>query len=388
MKVIGLMSGTSADGVDAALLDIRGGVRKLQFKLEAFNIYPYPLSLQKELIQVASGHPVSIERICHLNFLIGEYFSDAVMRLADESKIDLRDVSLIGSHGQTVQHLPNPVRHGKKRITSTLQIGEPSVIAERTGITTIADFRPRDMAAGGEGAPLTPYLHYHLLKSRKTSRAVINLGGISNVTYLRAGGSLEDTLAFDMGPANMLIDALVTRLTHSRKRFDQNGAMAARGKVHAEYYAQLLRHPFFKKRPPKSTGREMFGAKMVDDLLNQQRVLGLSRDDLIATVTAFTAGAIEMNLSRFLLKDGPLDEIVVGGGGVQNPVLMTFLRDVMAPIPVFTYEKLGLDSRAIEAMTFAVLAYQTWFRRETNIPSVTGARYPVILGKIVPGRFK
>ncbi|MFQ5588867.1 MAG: anhydro-N-acetylmuramic acid kinase [Nitrospiria bacterium] len=379
------MSGTSADGVDTALVDIRGGARRLQVRLEAFQVYPYPRSLQKELIQIASGVPVPIARICHLNVLIGEYFSEAVLHLADKARIDLCDVDLIGSHGQTIQHLPDPRRRGDKALRATLQIGEPCVIAERTGVTTVADFRPRDMAAGGEGAPLTPYLHYHLFNHRKKSRVVINLGGIGNVTYLKAGAGLDETLAFDTGPANMLIDALVSRLTRSKKGFDEDGNMASRGTVHPELYEEFMRHPFLKKRPPKSTGREMFGPKMVETILGRKRDLRLSNHDLIATVTAFTVGAVELNLQRFILKKGRIDEIIVGGGGVKNPALMKGLAARMAPTPVCAYEKFGLDSRAIEAMTFAVLAYQTCFRRPANIPSVTGARHSAILGKIVPG---
>ncbi len=386
VKVIGLMSGTSADGVDVALLDIRGGSRRLRFSLEAFQIYPYPRTLQKELIQIASGQPVSIDRICFLNVLLGEVFSESIDHLLQDTKIGLGTVDLIGSHGQTLQHMPHPVRRGQTEIRSTLQLGEPSVIAERTGIPVVADFRPRDMAAGGEGAPLAPYFHYHLLSHRRKSRAVINLGGISNVTYLKSQGRLEDTLAFDMGPANMVIDALISRLSRSRKRYDKDGAMAQRGKVHAALYSKLMKHPFLKKAPPKSTGREMFGEKMLEVLLKEQNRIGLSNVDLVATVTALTAGAIHLNLKRFILKTGALDEIIVGGGGVKNPVIMETLNDLMAPVPVLTYETLGHDSRAIEAMTFAVLAYQTWFRRPANIPSVTGARHPVILGKIIPGK--
>ncbi len=382
------MSGTSADGIDVALVDIRGGALRLQVKLEAFNIYPYPKSLQKELIEIASGTPISVERLCHLNVYIAEQFSEAVIRLAVEAEIDLAAVDLIGSHGQTLQHCPTPIRQGKKKIRSTLQLGEPSVIAERTGITTVADFRPRDMAAGGEGAPLTPYLHYHLLRHPKKSRVIINLGGISNVTYLKSAGKLEETIAFDTGPANMLIDALVTHVTQAKKCFDRNGAMAKRGKVHPRLYSELMRHPFIKKMPPKSTGREMFGSDMVQKILQRGRILGLSNDDLIATTTAFTAGAIEMNLKRFVLKKAAIDEIIVGGGGVCNPVLMNTLREFLAPVPVLSYEDIGYDSRAIEAMTFAVLAYQTSFNRPTNIPSVTGADHPVVLGKIIPGRLK
>lgn len=386
MKVIGLMSGTSADGIDAALVDVRGGRTRLRVRLLAFGISPYPKSLQKTLIDLASGSSFSIDHFCRLNFSLGERFSDAVIALTQQANIPLSEIDLVGSHGQTVQHLPKTGGRGKNAIASTLQIGEPSVIAERTGITTIADFRSGDMAAGGEGAPLTPYLHYHLLQHREKSRAVINLGGISNITYLKAGASLEQVVAFDMGPANMLMDGLVSILSKGRKSFDLNGAMAKKGRVSEPLLARLMRHPFIKKRPPKSTGREVFGGRMIASILENGRALKLTDNDLLATTTAYTAASIMENIQAFILKKEVLDEVIIGGGGVRNPVLMESLIKALHPIPVLRFEEVGHDSRAIEAMTFAVLAYQTWHKRPTNIPSVTGARHPVVLGKIIPGR--
>ncbi|HLG21290.1 MAG TPA: anhydro-N-acetylmuramic acid kinase [Candidatus Manganitrophaceae bacterium] len=386
MKVIGLISGTSSDGVDAALVDIRSNRGAIALDLVAFDVYPYPRSLQKKLIDLASGSPQSVAALCHLNFYIGERFADAAVQIAGRARIPLSKIGLIGSHGQTVHHLPVPRREEKWLIRSTLQIGEPSVIAERTGVTTIADFRPRDMAAGGEGAPLTPYFHYLLLSDRRRSRAIINIGGISNVTYLKAGGKIEETLAFDMGPGNMLIDGLVSALTGARKRIDRQGKMARQGKISSALLSERMRHPFILKEPPKSTGREVFGRPLVGEILRRGEALGLPSNDLVATATAFTATAISENIHRFILKRGALDEVIVGGGGVHNPVLMAQLADALFPIPVRTFEAIGHQSRAIEAMTFALLAYQTFHGRPTNIPSVTGARHPVVLGKIVPGR--
>lgn len=385
MKVMGLMSGTSADGIDAALVDVRGGSKSLQVKLLAFGIYPYPKSLQKTLIDLASGSSFSIEQFCRLNFSLGERFSDAVIALAHQAKMSLSEIDLIGSHGQTVQHLPKPRGRSKNIRGSTLQIAEPSVIAERTGITTIADFRPRDMAAGGEGAPLTPYLHYHLLQHKKKSRAIINLGGISNITYLKAGASLEQCVAFDMGPANMLMDGLVSVLSKGKKFFDLNGTMAKKGEVSDLLLSKLMVHPFIKKRPPKSTGREVFGGKMVEKMLEDGHVLKLSNNDLLATAMAYTVASIAKNIQAFILKKGKLHEVIMGGGGVKNPVLTQALQQALHPIPVLSFEDFGHDSRAIEAMTFAVLAYQTWHKRPTNVPSVSGASRSVVLGKIIPG---
>lgn len=383
MKVIGLISGTSSDGVDAVLVDIRKNRGRVQLDRIAFEVYPYPKSLPQKLIDLASGFPQSIANVCHLNFYVGELFAEAAREIARKARIPLNKIELIGSHGQTVHHLPVPKREGKRAIRSTLQIGEPSVIAERTGITTIADFRPRDMAAGGEGAPLTPYLHSLLFSDPKRSRAVVNIGGISNVTYLRAGAPLDQTVAFDMGPGNMVIDGLVRTLTG--KEIDEGGKMARRGKVDAALLSELMRHPFIRRKPPKSTGREVFGASMVATILQATRMRRLPPEDLVATATAFTASTISENIRRFILKRGSLHEVIVGGGGVRNPVLMERLNELLAPIPVQPFEAFGHESRAIEAMTFALFAYQTFHGQPTNIPSVTGARRPVLLGKIVPG---
>jgi anhydro-N-acetylmuramic acid kinase len=384
MKVIGLISGTSSDGVDAALVDIRNHRGRVQLELIAFEVYPYPKSLPRQLIDLASGFPQSIANVCHLNFYIGELFAEAARQIARKARVPLSKIELIGSHGQTVHHLPVPKREGKWAIRSTLQIGEPSIIAERTGVTTIADFRPRDMAAGGEGAPLTPYLHFLLFSDPKRSRAIINIGGISNVTYLKAGAWLEKTVAFDMGPGNMVIDGLVRSLTG--KEIDEGGKMARRGKVDAALLSELMGHPFIRRKPPKSTGREVFGTSMVSSILQSTRMRRLPPEDLVATATAFTASAISENIRRFLLKRGSVDEVIVGGGGVRNPVLMERLAELLSPIPVQSFEAVGHESRAIEAMTFALLAYQTYHGRPTNIPSVTGARRSVFLGKIVPGK--
>ncbi|HIL35020.1 MAG TPA: anhydro-N-acetylmuramic acid kinase [Nitrospiria bacterium] len=378
------MSGTSTDGVDAVLVDIQRRRSRLQIKRLAFNVYPYSKSIQKKLIDLASGHPLPVAVLCHLNATVGECFADAVIELAREADYPLSKIALVGSHGQTVQHLPVPKKEGKWWVRSTLQIGEPSIIAERTGIPTIADFRTRDMAAGGEGAPLTPYLHYLLFGGRRKSLAIVNIGGISNVTYLKAGAGMEETLAFDMGPGNMLIDSLVSLLTHNRKGIDRDGKWARRGEVHPGMLSELMRHPFIKKSPPKSTGREMFGASFVEKILKTGKKRLLGPADLLATVTAFTVSVITENIRRFILKDGPLNEVIVGGGGAYNPVLMAGLQESLSPISVLTFEAIGHESRAIEAMTFALLAYQTWHRQPTNIPSVTGASHPVLLGKIIP----
>jgi anhydro-N-acetylmuramic acid kinase len=244
------------------------------------------------------------------------------------------------------------------------------------------------MAAGGDGAPLTPYLHYILFHNPNRPRLVVNIGGISNVTYLPRDSSLENIQAFDAGPGNMLIDGIVLHRTNGRRAMDRGGAMARRGRVHGRLLSELLRHPFLYHRPPKTTGRELFGLAMIERVVRRAKVLGLNQWDLLATVTAFTARSIAVAYGRFVLPKGNVDEVIVGGGGTRNTTLMQFLQEAFGPIPVFTFEKFDLDSRALEAMAFALFAYGTIQGEPNNVPSATGAKRPVVMGKIVPGRFR
>jgi len=382
MKVVGLMSGTSGDGVDAVLVDIRGTGHDLKVKLRSFVACPYPANLQQRILAASARGTVS--EICHLNVVLGEWFARAALRVIKQAGLDPARIDLIGSHGQTIHHLPNEVDEpGIGSVRSTLQIAEPAVIAERTGIPTVANFRPRDMAAGGQGAPLTPYVHYALLRDRKRSRLVVNLGGIGNVTYLPAGRGLEAVFAFDTGPGNMAMDGVVRRLTKSKETMDRNGRLAAKGKVAVGLLAKLLAHPFVKHAPPKSTGREEFGDVFVEQLLAARKVHRLRPEDLLATCSLFTA--ITLGSARRWL-GGPVDEVIVGGGGVHNKSLMSNLSSVFSPVPVRTFESAGWESKAFEAVAFAVLAYQTFHGRSANVPAVTGATHPVVLGTIVPGR--
>jgi len=290
---------------------------------------------------------------------------------------------LIGSHGQTVHHLPNGIQApGVGAIRSTLQIAEPAVIAERTGITTIANFRPRDIAAGGQGAPLTPLAHALLLKHSRRARLIVNLGGISNVTYVPRGGGQEGVVAFDTGPANMVLDGLVTRLTNGRFLMDRDGKLATKGTVDARLLGKLLAHPFLSRRPPKSTGREVFGPSLIDELVTIQQQQGLSIEDLLATCSMWTAKAV--GTARRWIRD-EVDEVIVGGGGIRNRAIMAHMGAVFAPVPVMTFDALGWESKAFEAVAFAVLAYLTATGQSGNLPAVTGAKHPALLGTIVPG---
>ncbi|MBI3351202.1 MAG: anhydro-N-acetylmuramic acid kinase [Nitrospirae bacterium] len=383
MKVIGLMSGTSMDGIDAALLDINRRKTGLRFKLLAFETFPFPKDLPEKLIDVAEGNETTA-LISHLNFYMGELFAEASFKIAAKAKVEIHKVDLIGSHGQTIWHAPAPIPEGRYKIRSTFQIGEPSVIAVRTGVTTIADFRPADVAAGGEGAPLAPYFHHALDKKKGKSRLMINIGGISNVTFLPRS-SKKKILAFDTGPGNILIDGLVQAVTKGKSKMDRNGRIAAKGNIHLVLLNELMDHPFMDKKPPKSTGRETFGLPMIDHILDRGNQFKLSFEDLMATVTAFTSMSIFMNCETFILKKEAVDEVIVGGGGARNPMLMAFLKKAFHPVPFFQFEDLGLNGKAIEAMAFALFAYDTFHAIPDNVPSVTGAKKPVIMGKISPG---
>ena len=384
MKVIGLMSGTSMDGIVAALLNISRTKMTLHLKCLAFETFPFPKDLPEKLLDVSEGNETTA-LISHLNFYLGELFAQASIKIAQKAKSGIHKVDLIGSHGQTIWHSPSPIPEGRYQIRSTFQIGEPSVIAVRTGVTTIADFRPADVAAGGEGAPLAPYFHHALVKKNGKSRLIINIGGISNVTFL-PHSSKKKILAFDTGPGNMLIDGLVQTVTRGKSKMDFNGRLSAKGKINLTLLSELLDHPFISRKPPKSTGRETFGSGMIYDLLERRHQLKLSFEDLMATVTAFTSASIVMNCEKIILSKEPVDEIIVGGGGVRNRTLMTLLKKAFQPLPVFRFEELGINSKAIEAMAFALFAYDTFHAISNNIPSVTGAKSPVVMGKICPGK--
>ena len=382
MKVIGLMSGTSADGVDAALVDIRGAGHGLKLRLLAHRTFPYPAAFRVRLLEAMTSG--TVDDICHLNAALGEWFARAALRLLKSARVSPRKVALIGSHGQTLHHLPGLRREsGLGVVRSTLQLGEPAVIAERTGITTVAGFRTRDMAVGGEGAPLTPYLHHLLFQQASLARVVVNIGGISNLTYLPARGGLGAVRAFDTGPSNMLIDGVMRHVTTDRRTFDRGGRLARVGTPNASLLGALLDHPFLKRGPPKSTGREDFGERFVGYVLRQGKLLGLSDADLVATVTAYTARTIA-GAKKFL--PGSVDEVLVCGGGAQNASLMRMLQAEWTSATVRPVETTGWDGRALEAVAFAVFAYQHVKGVPCNLPNVTGAKKAVVLGMVTPGK--
>jgi anhydro-N-acetylmuramic acid kinase len=376
--IIGLMSGTSVDGVDAVLLRVRGSGVQTTYKQLAFIAQPYPKVVRQAIIRNSIAGSSSVEGITRLNFLLGELFADAAARVAKSAGYRLSDVDLIGSHGQTIHHLPNVWRFAGKRIRATLQIGDPSVIAKRTGVLTVGDFRGGDVALGGQGAPLVPYLDFLLFRSLTKARGLLNIGGIANITILPRNCRLEDIQAFDTGPGNMVVDAVMNRLYH--KTYDRNGKLAIRGRTSDSLLRRLADHPFVKKEPPKSTGREEFGEEFVKKILRFGS--SLARQDLLATVAELTAYCVYENYVRFIEKKVKLDELVVSGGGAQNRAIMAALQKYFRPVLVKAIEEYGVSSEAKEAICFALLANETISGNPGNVPTVTGAKKRTLLGKI------
>jgi anhydro-N-acetylmuramic acid kinase len=378
VRVVGLMSGTSADGVDAAVVDISTG----KVHLLAFEVFPYRATLRRDILNLCRPESAGLEDICHYNFVLGDVFADAVVQLCSKSGISLSSIDLIGSHGQTIYHNPRGRRYGRAMIRSTLQISEPSVIAQRTGVTTVADFRPRDMAVGGEGAPLVPYADYILYRHKRLDRAVQNIGGIANVTFVPAGCEQEDIVAFDTGPGNMVIDGVVRLVGGGKQRFDRGGKLAARGTVDKGLLNDLLRHPFLRRRPPKSTGREEFGVAFAEQIYRRGIEKGLADAGIVATVTAFTAQSIARAYHRFL----PVmpDEMILCGGGAHNHSLIEMLHGELPEVKMLSTDDFGISVDAKEAVSFAILAWATINGLTNNVPGATGAKEPVVLGKIVP----
>ncbi len=380
IRVAGLMSGTSADGVDVAVVDIRD----TDVQLLAFDVYPYRPALRREILALCHPETGRVDRICHLNHVLGEVFAEAVLKLCRRRRIRLSSIDLIGSHGQTLWHQPQGGRYAGRMIRSTLQIGEPSVIAQRTGITTVADFRPRDMAAGGQGAPLVPYTDYVLFRHPQMSRAIQNIGGIANVTFLPRACRSADIIAFDTGPGNMVIDGVMRLLSNGRRHYDRGGAWAAQGRIDEPLLREMLKHPFLRRRPPKSTGREEFGQAYCEWFYRQAQKRKSLPEDMAATATAFTARTMADAYRKFLPQRP--DEIILCGGGAHNRTLVRLLQQELGSITLRTTDEFGISVDAREAVAFAILAWATIRGTANNVPSATGASEPVVLGKIVPGK--
>ncbi len=375
---LGIMSGTSADGIDVALVRISGRGATL----ENFAAIPFSSRVRDAILRLGEGRAVTTGEISQLNFLLGKIFAEAALAACRKFRVSPARIALIGSHGQTVFHQGNPAPFCGERIASTLQIGEPSVIAGLTGITTVGDFRPADMAAGGQGAPLVPFVDYLLYRSGRVGRAALNIGGIANITAIPAGAEIKDVFAFDTGPGNMVMDALVRRFTHGRKSFDRGGEMAQSGTLLPGLLQHLLRDPFLKKAPPKTAGREQYGEEFVRSLLAHRDARGAKPENLVRTATIFTALSILDAFHRFVRPRAKISELIVSGGGARNPLLMAQIESGLRGVRLRESDEFGVPGDAKEAFAFAVLAYQTLRQRPANVPGATGAKKAVVLGKV------
>jgi anhydro-N-acetylmuramic acid kinase len=377
--VVGLMSGTSMDGIDAALIKIKGSGLDTKFELIKFICIPYESEIIEGIERLDSS--ISIGKISELNFLVGRASADAAIAVIEEAGFQIGDIDLIGSHGQTIYHNPPSSRNG---IPSTLQIGELDVIAERTGITTIGDFRPRDIAAGGEGAPLIPYADYLFFHQSGKTLVSQNIGGISNVTVITE--RISDVKAFDTGPGNLLMNWVVSLATEGRRRYDIDGEIAKGGNVDKRLLERLLSDPYFSLKPPKSTGGERFGKRMAMELYSLVEEGEISLFDLMATLLELTVESIAKSYERFIFPKWSVNEVVCSGGGSRNPILMKRLGERMKSVKISSSDAYGIPVDAKEAIAFAVLANELVSGNCTNLPTVTGAKSYVPLGKIALGR--
>jgi anhydro-N-acetylmuramic acid kinase len=374
LRVIGLISGTSADGIDAALCEIDGSPPHLTARVIRAHTIPYPPDLRERVLAAMRPHGADAAALCILNAEVGEAFAAAALML------EAGDTDLIGSHGQTVWHQVE----ADGRVTATLQLGEASVIAERSGTTVVHNFRARDIAAAGQGAPLVSYLDWLLLRHPSAWRAVQNIGGIGNVTLLPPMSEPNaDMMAFDTGPGNALLDTLVSTITEGRLRYDAGGALAASGVVDEAWLAALLAHPYYALPPPKSTGRETFGSDYALHLLADGRARGLDDANIVATTTALTAASIAAAYRAFA--PAPVGEAIIGGGGQHNAALLAMLRQRLPHTRISLSSDHGIDGDSKEALLFAVLAYETWHNRVGCLPAQTGALHASVLGQITPG---
>jgi anhydro-N-acetylmuramic acid kinase len=377
MFAVGLMSGTSLDGIDAALVEIHGNYTDTSLRLINFINMEMPADIKNEINAACSLDESSSELICSLNFKLGYLFSKAAKEVCKSYGFPLEKLDFIASHGQTIFHIP---RAHENMVSSTLQIGEPSVIAYETNTTVVSNFRVMDMAAGGQGAPLVPYSDFILYGSRDKNIALQNIGGIGNVTVIPSTRNIDDVFAFDTGPGNMIIDDICQKLFGVK--YDDKGSIARKGKVDEAMLKELLNHPFIMQAPPKSTGREEFGVQFTNMLLSN--FSGLRKEDILATVTAFTARSIAENYKRFVLQRVSLDEVILSGGGAYNNFLVEQIREELRGLKVLIQEDLGYSSDAKEAIAFAVLGNETLNNNFSNVPSATGAKRKVILGNITP----
>lgn len=382
--VVGMMSGTSVDGVDAALVEISGTDSEPKVKLLAFENKPYPPQVREKIFSLFTPANATVDKVGYMNFLLGEIYAKSALSVIEKAGMKPEEIDVIGSHGQTIWHAPIPESPDGIPVAYTVQIGEGSVIAERTGILTVSDFRVADMAAGGQGAPLVPFSEYLLYRREKETILLQNIGGIGNMTVMPAGAKPRDVFAFDTGPGNMIIDAVISAVTGGEKTYDAGGETAAKGRVCNALLDILKEEPYYRQPLPKTTGREHFGVQYTEKILSWWKENPIPVEDLLATVTDLTAYSIADAYERYVLPKYRASEIIVGGGGSYNATLLRFMKGRFAPhgVAVRTQEDLGLSSDAKEAVAFALMADCCMRGRANTLPSVTGAEHPAVMGKI------
>jgi anhydro-N-acetylmuramic acid kinase len=379
------MSGTSADGIDVALVRVASGAagkRGPRARLENFAAFPLPADVRAAVLRMGESAPTSSGEISQLNFRMGHLFARAVLDACHKFRVSPARVSLIGSHGQTVYHQGAPRPFLGARVASTLQIGEPAVIAAETGITTVGDFRPADIAVGGQGAPLVPFVDYLLYRDARRGRVALNIGGIANLSVIPPAARPQDVFAFDTGPGNMVVDALVRHFTRGRSTFDRDARMAARGRFLAELANSLLADPYLRRPAPKTAGREQYGEAYVRRIIEWGSRLRAKPADLVRTAAIVTALSIADAIRRMVLPRTRVNQLIVAGGGARNPLMMAQLAAALPELEIVPSDALGIPGDAKEAFAFALLANETIHRRPANLPCATGARWPAILGKI------
>jgi anhydro-N-acetylmuramic acid kinase len=376
MIVAGVMSGTSADGIDVALVRVMGRGFRTRFELLSHKAFPYPSPVRRAVLAAMDAKSAEVADLARLNFLLAELYSEAILSAQRSARLKCE---LVGCHGQTLYHQGDAQNFLGRKLAVTWQTGDGSLIAARVGVPVVSDFRPADMAAGGKGAPLVPFLDYVLFRHRRRGRIVQNIGGIGNLTAIPARAKPEQVVAFDTGPGNMVIDALATRLLN--KRYDVDGKAAMKGEPIERVIHQVLASPFFWQKPPRTAGREQFGEDFVTWF--QRRCGRAGKNDVLATATALTARTIATSV-EMVMKRNRYRDFIVSGGGAKNPTLMRMIEEQLAPmkLKIQTSANVGLPVDAKEAVAFALLGYQTWRRQPSNIPSATGARRAMILGKV------
>ncbi|MXY99879.1 anhydro-N-acetylmuramic acid kinase, partial [Candidatus Poribacteria bacterium] len=368
-------------GIDAAIVEITGNGLEIEVDLIAFETFPFPSGVPQRILALCQPDTSRVDDICKMNFYIGHLFAEAVKHILKKSGMHASDIDLIGSHGQTIHHLPKDAN--TSRYPSTLQVGEPAVIAHETGIPTIADFRVADMAAGGQGAPLVSYPDYLLFQNKIKTVGLLNIGGIANLTVLPANGTFASVSAADTGPGNMGIDAVVTEITQGSEHYDKAGERAAQGTPYQPIINEWLKHPFFHQSPPKTTGREMFGHTYAMACLETCRKHKLSDNDCIATLTELTVQTITDYIAKFVTEQNLIDVLYVSGGGVHNQTIMRRLGEQLPNTVVEPVDTSGISADAKEAIAFTILANETLHGNAGNLPSATGASVRKILGKFV-----